>query len=106
MLKAAEEAIDFARDKSENHFQQDRMLQLALIQCIQIIGEAAGRVSPKARSLAPQLPWTQIVGMRHILVHVYFEIDLPTVWKAVQEDLPSLVSILRQVLDSWSRSDR
>jgi uncharacterized protein with HEPN domain len=101
MLDAAREAIGFAANKSKEYYEHDRMLQLALVQCVQIIGEAAARTSDTGRSRVPGLPWSQIVGMRHILVHVYFDLDLDAVWRVVQEDLPTLVNLLGQALAQW-----
>lgn len=98
MLDAAREAIGFAAGKSKDYYEHDRMLQLALVQCVQMIGEAAARCSEEGRERVPGLPWPKIVGMRHILVHMYFDIDLDAVWRVVQDDLPLLVVELERVL--------
>lgn len=71
MLDAAKEAVHFASGKSKEYFEHDRMLQLALIQCVQVIGEAAARTTDEAKTQAADIPWRQIVGMRNILVHAY-----------------------------------
>lgn len=72
---------------------------LGLVKCIEIIGEAAARLSDETKKKYPQIPWTQIIAMRNRLVHVYFEVDLEQVWKALAEDLPPLVEQLEKVLD-------
>ena len=64
---------------------------------VEIIGEAANRVSPEARSEISALPWTQIIGMRNVLVHVYFDFDLETLWKTVTHDLPALRVTLERI---------
>jgi uncharacterized protein with HEPN domain len=65
---------------------------------IEIISEAAYQVSPSSREQLPTLPWEDIIGMRHRLVHAYFDINLDILWKTVQEDLPPLIKTLEQAL--------
>lgn len=102
MLEAAEQAGSFSVGRARHDLENDLMYRRAVLHCIQEIGEAATRITDETRSLAPQLPWRQIVGMRHRLVHVYFRIDLDLVWEVVERDLPSLVQSLRQVLTNPS----
>lgn len=101
MLAAADEAISFAAGRTEGDLAIDAMLRRAIKDCVQEIGEAAARVSEQGRARAPDLPWTKMVGMRHILVHAYFDLDLEAVWKVVTRDLPPLVRALRAALDQW-----
>ena len=75
MLDAAREALSFVREKTREDLDQDRLLVLALVKAIEIIGEAAYQVSSETRSQIPEVPWEDIIGMRHRLVHAYFEID-------------------------------
>lgn len=98
MLLAAQEAVDFLSGTTWETFQADRMRQMAVIKAIEVVGEAASRVSPEFRAAHPQLPWPQIVGMRHQLVHGYFEINWQRVWQTVQEDLPALIELLRPLV--------
>lgn len=98
MLDAAEEAIGFARGGERKDLDQDRKLTLALIKDIEIIGEAAYQISDETRSRLPDIPWDDIVGMRHRLVHAYFDINLDILWKTVQEDLPLLAERLRNIV--------
>jgi uncharacterized protein with HEPN domain len=71
-------------------FFQDELIQTWVIHNIQIIGEAAGKLSREFRALHPEVPWPQISGMRNLIVHDYFGIDLDQVWQVVQRDLPVL----------------
>lgn len=96
MLDAAEEALLFARGRSREDLGVDRQLVLALVKEVEIIGEAAFRVSHETREHLPEIPWEDIIGMRHRLVHAYFDINLDILWQTVQQDLPPLVSALRQ----------
>ena len=70
----------------------------ALVKAVEIIGEAALQTSEVTRAHLPGVPWEDIVGMRHRLVHAYFDINLDVVWKTVQADLPPLIPLLEQVL--------
>lgn len=98
MLDAARDALSFVAGKSRADLDRDRAFLLSVVQCAQIIGEAAGRVSaPKQRGL-PGIPWPAIIGMRNRLVHAYYDIDRDQVWKTVTEDLPPLVEALKRAL--------
>ena len=99
MLAAAKEAQSFIMGKSEANLTDDRQLTLALLKCIEIIGEAAARVDEDTRSRSPGLPWDDITGMRNRLVHVYFDIDLALLWTTLTVDLPVLVQELERVLE-------
>lgn len=68
-------------------FEADELVQTWVVHHLQIIGEAASRLSDDATAAAPEVPWRAIVGMRNILVHGYFHIDLDAVWTVVEHDL-------------------
>ena len=87
------EAVDKIEQKTvkdQGAFASDEMLQIWIIHHLQIIGEAASRMSEQFLDAHPEVPWNKIIGMRHVLVHGYFEIDQDIVWKAVVNDLPKL----------------
>jgi uncharacterized protein with HEPN domain len=71
---------------------------LALVRCIEIIGEAASRVEPSSRLAIPDLPWPDIIGMRNRLIHAYFDVDIALVCETIRTDLPPLVSRLERIL--------
>ncbi len=100
MLDAAREALSFAAGKTRSHLDTDRMLVLSLVKTIEIIGEAAGKVSPECRSECPAVSWVDIIAMRNRLIHAYFDINLDIVWQTVKEELPPLVTELEKVLAS------
>jgi uncharacterized protein with HEPN domain len=83
-------AIDRYRDRDRSAFEQNELLQVWFLRHLQIIGEAARRLPEEIRNLAPDIPWQKMIGMRNILVHGYFAIDLDVVWDAVQRDVPEL----------------
>jgi uncharacterized protein with HEPN domain len=99
MLEATAEALRFATGRSRNDLEADAMLRRALLHCIQEIGEAASGVSDKTRRVLPDIPWMQIVGMRHRLVHVYFDVNLDLVWEVLKKDLPPLELALQHALE-------
>jgi len=80
------------------------MLVLSLVKCVEIIGEAASKVSAETRSRHPLVPWEEIVGMRNRLIHAYFDIDLDRVWDTVTADLPPLRTVLEEMVSASSPS--
>ena len=73
MLDAAQEAIEFVKDKHREDLDNDRKLTLALVKDLEIIGEAAYQITEETRRALPEIPWEDIIGMRHRLVHAYFD---------------------------------
>ncbi len=100
MLDAARDAIKFAQGRSRRDLEADRMFALALVKCIEIIGEAAAGVSEDIQRNYNSIPWADIVGMRHRLVHGYFAVDMDRVWDTVSVDLPSLMAELEKIVAS------
>jgi len=98
MFDGAREALSFVQKRRREDLDSDRLLVLGLVKAIEIIGEAADQVSESTRAEVPTIPWEDIVGMRHRLVHAYFDINLDILWRTVQDDLPPLVSALESVL--------
>lgn len=100
MLDAARDALSFVAGKSRVDLNTNRMLALSLVKSIEIIGEAASRVSPDCQAQCGGIPWPEIVGMRNRLIHAYFNVDLDIVWHTVKEELPPLVAELEKALSS------
>ncbi len=98
MLDAAEDAVRFVVGRKREDLDTDRMLALALVRSIEIVGEAGARVSEEGRAEAPDVPWREIVAMRNRLIHAYFDVDLEVVWRTVKDDLPPLVTTLENIL--------
>ncbi len=98
MLDAAEEIMAFTQGRKRSDLNDNRLLVLALVKDIEIIGEAAYQTSEETRAKLPELPWEDIIGMRHRLVHAYFDINLDILWQTVQNDLPPLAERLRAYL--------
>lgn len=98
MLIAARDAMSFLKELSAEQFVASRIHQQAVMKALETIGEAAARVSEPTRAAHSELPWREIIGMRHRLVHGYFEIDLDKVWDTVRNDLPSLIAKLEPLV--------
>ena len=102
MLDAAKELEDFTHSKTRQDLDDDRLLALGVIKAIEIVGEAASKVSTDVKSQFSDIPWEDITGMRNRLIHVYFRVDLNRVWDTVKEDIPKLKSILERIItDNW-----
>lgn len=97
------EAVEFIGLKSSEDFLADRMLQAAVIRCIEIVGEAARCVSQETRQAAPGIPWPLIVGMRHILAHDYGAVNLDRVYSIAKNDLPELIARIEPLIADLER---
>lgn len=102
MLDAAKEARSFIQNKTRSSLDTERQLELALVKCIEIIGEAANRITNECRKDLPQIPWANIVGMRNRLIHAYFDINRDILWTTVSEDLPPLIAELEKNVPTLS----
>ncbi len=98
ILDAIDLIDDYLKDKSYEEFEENRMLQDAVIREIEIIGEATKNLSVEFRNKYSEIPWRQIAGMRDKLIHGYFGVDLGAVWDTATKDIPSLRKKLREIL--------
>lgn len=97
MRDAASSGVRFVAGRRREDLDADEMLRFALIHAIEVIGEAASRVSPEARQATPGIPWREAVGIRNRLVHAYFDVDLDVLWKTARESLPALLEQLESL---------
>ena len=98
MIDAAENAQRFIKGRRRTDLDNDIMLIFALVRAIEIVGEAASRVSPETRLAAPSIPWSAIVSMRNRLIHAYFDIDHDVLWRTATEEISGLLRLLRPLL--------
>lgn len=98
MLDHAREAVDIITGKTPEDLGRERMLELALIRLVEIVGEAAGRVSEAGQADTPEIPWREVIGMRNRLIHGYDSVDLAVLWDTVELDLPPLINHLEKIL--------
>jgi uncharacterized protein with HEPN domain len=95
MIEAAESAINFVTGRQRADLNSDQMLLFALVRAIEVVGEAASRVTEITRRSAADIPWSSVVSMRNRLIHAYFDVDSDVVWKTATEELPALLPKLR-----------
>ena len=98
MLVAARKIQQFTNDMVRTDFEASALVQSAAIREIQVIGEAARLVSDPTRAAQPHIPWALIVGMRHRIIHEYFDIDLGILWDTIQNDIPALIELLADIV--------
>ena len=98
MLDHAREISAMVRGRTRNDLSDDRMLQLALTRLLEIIGEAAGRVTSDGRARYQEIPWTEIVSTRNRIVHGYDTVDYDVVWNIATVEVPALVAALERAL--------
>ena len=91
----------FTLDKSDDDFFADSMLQSACVRQLEIMGEAASKISDVTKSKSSEIAWPEIIGLRNILIHEYFGVDLDIVWEIIQTDLPFLKKKLHTVLQEF-----
>ena len=98
MLEYARKAVRICESKTRGDLQDDELLQLGLTRAVELIGEAANRVPSELRDRYHDIPWAQIIGTRHRLIHGYDRIDLNILWDTIREDLPPLIAQLHRAL--------
>jgi len=97
MLDAAREIISIAKRYTDSDAQQNRIISLALMKEIEIIGEAAANISKETRDSLQHIEWSKIIGMRNILIHVYFKINQDIIMDTAYEDIPELIAELEKI---------
>lgn len=100
------EALSFVEGCTYESYTEDRMLQRALQRDLEIIGEAAAKVSRDLQHDFPQLPWDKMRGNRNQLIHAYRYIRLQTVWNTVTNDLPALLPAIEDILAQLQGPER
>ena len=98
MVEAAEQALVFVAGRQRSDLDRDAMLRLALTRAVEVLGEAAAKVSSAGRAELPTVPWAQITGMRNRLTHAYFDINLDILWDTVHLALPPLLRQLKPIV--------
>ena len=101
ILESIANIREFTRGLTCSEFTADKKTNLAVIRCLEVIGEATKKIPADLRRQQPSLPWAEIAGMRDKLIHDYFGVDLEIVWTTVENDLglleQSVVEILRKI---------
>lgn len=98
ILLAANKIKHFSEGMTRDIFESDELRQFAIMHAIQIIGEAARCISNEFKQQHPEIPWHRIIGMRHHLVHEYFDIDTNQVWQVIEVDIPALIPLIQPLV--------
>jgi len=98
ILDHAEKAQQFTTSVDFDAFCANEEKTMAVVRALEVVGEAAKHVPEPVRQRYPEVPWRNIVGMRDVLIHHYFGVDLEVVWKTVHRDLPALRTAVRRIL--------
>ncbi|HEX5326467.1 MAG TPA: DUF86 domain-containing protein [Acetobacteraceae bacterium] len=98
MLLAARDACGFVAGLDGAGFAASKLHQNAVIRCLEVIGEAAAKVSKGFRDNQPGIAWREIIGMRHRLIHDYGEVRLDIVWSVTQDRLPALIAAIEPLI--------
>lgn len=106
ILESARLALSYVSGMSSEEFFEDIRSQDAVIRRLEIIGEAARRVSEGRRAALPLLPWSLMIGMRNVMIHDYDHVNLATVWDTVRNDLPPLIAALEAELQDYDTAQR
>ncbi len=102
MIEARGAVAAFVAGRSRADLDRDRMLLFAVVHAVEILGEAANKVSPETRAAAPGVPWAAIVSMRNRLIHGYFDTDTAVVSKTATAEIPALVPLLQVLVGTTS----
>ena len=98
MLDMTRRAVKATKSKSRAKYDKDDIMRLGLTHLVQVIGQAARKVSAKFQRDHPEIPWRKIIGMRHRIVHDYMRVDEDILWQVVTNDLPELLPLLEEIL--------
>ena len=99
ILDSGNAIIEFVHGLSFEEFRDDRKTYSAVIREFEIIGEAAGNLPEELKQVREDVEWQDIKDFRNLLIHEYFGVDLEIVWKIIEDDLPSLLNAIREIVD-------
>ena len=94
ILNSINRILDYISGKDRKAFEADLVTQDAVVRQLEVIGEATKRVSKELRSKNPDIPWSDMAGMRDVFIHDYIDVDLGVVWKTASEDIPNLKALI------------
>ena len=105
MLGAIDNVAQFLDGKTYDDLQSDKMLFFAVVKNIEIVGEAANYITKELQEQHPEVAWRDVISMRHVLVHGYYQINAMIAWKTATENLPALRVQIDSILKSLCTAD-
>ncbi len=106
MLRAIDKMGRYTEGMDATSFAADEFTVDAVLRNLMVLGEAARNVPPEVRDAHPEIPWTRMVGLRNIVAHVYFGVDLENVWKIVSENVPPVRPALEGLLEELEGAEQ
>ena len=97
ILQSIDRILKYISGKDQDNFNEDQLTQDAVVRQLEIIGEATKQISKGLRVKNPDVPWSEMAGMRDILIHEYIDVDLDIVWKTVSESISELKDLLGKI---------
>ncbi|WP_290623844.1 MULTISPECIES: HepT-like ribonuclease domain-containing protein [unclassified Archaeoglobus] len=99
MLEAIEKIERYTESVEDlNDFMEKDIVVDAVLRNLEIIGEAARNIPEEIREKYPEIPWNRVVGLRNVVIHGYFVVDLEIIWVIIREQLPELKNVLRKMM--------
>ena len=100
IVEAADAIVGHIGGRSREELLADRTARAAVLHELTVIGEAAARVSPETKNRHAEIPWSEIVAFRNVVIHQYFGLSWPIIWVTATEDVPDLRSRVRAILET------
>ena len=104
ILEACDKATEFVEGLSDETFRGDDKTQYAVIRALTIVGEAVKKIPKSVQNRYPDVPWKMMAGMRDIVIHEYFRVDLKRVFETVRQDFPPLRIAIARVLEDLEKN--
>lgn len=105
IIQAGEAILSYLAGRTVDDYLADRQVRSAVERELEIVGEAARRLTPEFRAEHDEIPWSAVIGQRNILAHEYQKIDNARIWRVATRDLPRLIEILKPLLPADPASD-
>lgn len=106
IVEAAADIADFIQGLDLDEFAASKVVHSAVLQKLIVIGEAANKVPKGIQLHYPDIPWTDIIGLRNTIAHAYFSVVWSRIWKTASKDVPTLAQQIGRILEDFACDDR